>query len=154
LPPQPPRNRPKMASGFGQGGPKIGPRRLQDLPKTSLNHFFMHLRFRLRFWSVLGVQLRLHVTPLGHPRRPPNRCKKRPKITLPQDGLQDRSKTAPDPPKRLPRPPRHPPRTRPNAPQETPKPAGTPQDPPTRALRLSYDLSSSLDAAPKGKTSK
>ena len=39
---------------FGQDGPKIGPRQLQDLPKTSLKIFFWHPLFRLRFCFVLG----------------------------------------------------------------------------------------------------
>ena len=112
---------------FGQDGPKIGLRWLQDLPKTILKTFLLHRLFRLRFGSVFAPTW-ASSPPLGRPRRPQNRFKKHPKITLPQDGLQDRSKTAqdgsktaPDPPKGAPRPPRTPPGPPPNASQEAPR---------------------------------
>ena len=96
---------------------------------------------------------------------------------MPQDGLQDRSKTAqdrsktaPDPPKGAPRPPRPSPdpskcaprgskiapralKFAPRGPKACRNPPGHLQDPPTRALGLSYDLSSSLDGALKGNPS-
>ena len=108
---------------YGQDGPKIAPRRLQDLPKTILKRFFLQLLFRLRFWSVFAPTWAPFPPPWGSqddPKiaqdDPKINSKKRPKIMLPQDGLQDRSKTAqdgsktaPDSPKGAPRPPRPPP---------------------------------------------
>ena len=72
--------------------------------------------------------------PFGHPKRHQNRTKNRSKIVLPEDGLQDRSKTAQEPPKTppgLPRTPPGPPKTPQKRPQEPP---GTPQEPPKMPL--------------------
>ena len=76
---------------------KIDPRRLQVLPKKILQTFFVHHIFRLRFGMVFGSNLGSFSTPLGCPKRPQNRYKKHPKITLSQDSLEIRSKTASDP---------------------------------------------------------
>ena len=104
---------------------KIAPRRLQDLPKKILQTFFVHHIFRLRFGMVFGSNLGSFSTPLGCPKRPQNRYKKHPKITLSQDSLEIRSKTASDPHR---------------APQRPPDPASdphgappTPPDPPPGA---------------------
>ena len=112
LPPQPPPNRPKMASSsakMAQDRSKTAPRPPQDLPKTILKSFFSHLLFCLRFGSDLGPTWAPFPTPLGAQNDPQIEPKTHPKTMLPQEGLQDRSKTAPDPPQDAPRPPQTPP---------------------------------------------
>jgi len=86
-----------------QDGPKIAPRRLQDLPQTSSKAFLWHLLFRHRFWPVLDASWAPCPPFLGRPRRPQNRPRgpqnryqKHPNIMLAQNGLQERSKTAQD----------------------------------------------------------
>ena len=126
---------PPAASKSSQDGLKFGqdgPRSFQDGSKTSPRppqDDFEALLFASSFpssiWVRSGSNLGSISHPLGRPKRPPNRTKKRPKIMLPQDGLQDRSKTAPDPttgrPKSSPDLPRTPslglPRTAPGPPQ-------------------------------------
>ena len=130
LPPPPPPDRPKMAlssAKMAQDRSKTAPRPPQDLPKTILKSFFWHLLFCLRLGSDLGPIWAPFPTPLGAQNDPQNRTKKRPKIMLPQDGLQDRSKTAPDPPQGAPRPPQTPPDSLLGAPQD---PSRTPTDAP------------------------
>ena len=108
----------------GQDGPKIAPRRLQDLPKTILKTFLLHRLFRLRFWSVLAPTWAPFAPPLGAQDGPKidaknvrkSRCRKmaskiaprRPKIAprrprTPQRAPQDPPDTPPDPPKCAPR---------------------------------------------------
>ncbi len=65
LPPPGAPKSPQDGLKFGQDGPKIGPRRLQDLPTTILKNFFWHLLFRLRFGSVLGPTWAPFDPPLG-----------------------------------------------------------------------------------------
>ena len=98
--------------------------------KKVLGSFFFRHRFCLRFWSVLGPVLGPSWAPFGHPKRHQNRTKNRSKIVLPEDGLQDRSKTAQDPPKTppgLPRTPPGPPKTPKKRPPNLP---GPPRNPP------------------------
>ena len=123
---------------FGQDGPKIGPRRLQDLPKTTLKNFFLHLLFRLRFWSVLG--------PTWAPFDPPLGAQDGPKIDS-KNVRKSRcrkmaSKMAPRQPKIAPRRPRTPQR----APQDPPEP---PPDPPKCAPRGSKIALRALKFAPR-----
>lgn len=128
---------PPAASKSSQDGLKFGqdgPRSFQDGSKTSPGppqDDFEALLFASSFpssiWVRSGSNLGSISHPLGRPKRPPNRTKKRPKIMLPQDGLQDRSKTAPDPPQGAPRPPQTPPDSLLGAPQD---PSRTPTDAP------------------------
>ena len=96
--------------------PQVRPRWPKDRSKTAPRppqDDLQELRFASSFSSSIlvrfGSNLGSICPPLGRPRRHRNRPKKRPKITLPQDGLQDRSKTAPDPLQGAPRPPGPPP---------------------------------------------
>ena len=129
---------PPAASKSSQDGLKFGqdgPRSFQDGSKTSPGppqDDFEELLFASSFLSSIWVRSWSNLGsishPLGGPKRPPNRTKKRQKIMLPQDGLQDRSKTAHRAPQDHPRPPRTPslglPRTPPGPlqmPQEAPQ---------------------------------
>ena len=97
----------------------------QDGSKRVLRSNFFRHRFCLRFWTTFGPVLVPSWPPFGRPKRPQNRSKNRSKIVLLQDGLQDRSKTAQEPPKTLPglpRTPSRPPKTLPKRPQEPPGP--------------------------------
>ena len=126
LPPQPPPNRPKMASSsakMAQDRSKTAPRPPQD----DFEALLFASSFLSSIWVRSGSNLGSISHPLGRPKRPPNRTQKRPKIMLPQDGLQDRSKTAPDPPQGAPRPPQTPPDSLLGAPQD---PSRTPTDAP------------------------
>ena len=97
---------------------KIGPRRLQDLPKTILKSVFSLLKIAFdfdsfwdRFWLHLGSQL----LPLWHPFR----IKIDQKIDPKSDCSKSRPKIAPRPPKtapRCPRTPQEPPRCPPGPP--------------------------------------
>ena len=109
---------------FGpQDGLQNAQRSPQDGSKRVLRSNFFRHRFWLRFWSTFGPVLVPSWPPFGRPKRPQNRSKNRSKIVLLQDGLQDRSKTAQEPPKTPPGPPR--------TPQDPPKtPPRTPRDPP------------------------
>ena len=130
---------PPAASKSSQDGLKFGqdgPRSFQDGSKTSPRppqDDFEALLFASSFpssiWVRFGSQLGSISHPRGRPKQPQNRTKKRPKIMLPQDGFQDRSKTAPDPPQGAPRPPQTP---------RTPSlglPRTPPGPPPDRILR-------------------
>ena len=124
LPPPPTPNRPKMASSsakMAQDRSKTSPRRPQD----DVEALLFASSFPSSIWVRFGSNLGSISHPLGRPKRPQNRTKKHTKIMLPQDGLQDRSKTAPDPPQGAPRPPQTPPGLLPGAPQD---PSRTPPD--------------------------
>jgi hypothetical protein len=104
---------------FGQNGPKIAPRRPKDLPKTSLNNFFPHLLFCLRFGSVWG--------PTWAPFDPLLGAQDGPKIVsknVRKSGCRKMaSKITPRRPKiapRRPRTPQRPPQEAPRSPQERP----------------------------------
>ena len=105
---------------FGpQDGLQNALRSPQDGSKRVLRSNFFRHRFCLRFWSTFGPVLVPSWPPFGRPKRPQNRSKNRSKIVLLQDGLQDRSKTAQEPPKTLPglpRTPSRPPKTLPKRP--------------------------------------
>ena len=127
---------------FGQDGPKIAPRRLQDLPKTILKTFLLHRLFRLRFGSVLG--------PTWAPFDPPLGAQDGPKIDS-KNVRKSRcrkmaSKIAPRRPKIAPRRPRTPQR----APQDPPDP---PPDPPKCAPRGSKIAPRALKFAPRASKS-
>ena len=122
----------------GQDGPKIAPRRLQDLPKTILKTFLLHRLFRLRFWSVLA--------PTWAPFDPPLGAQDGPKIDA-KNVRKSRcrkmaSKIAPRRPKMAPRRPRTPQR----APQDPP-------DPPKCAPRASKIAPRALKFAPRASKS-
>ena len=114
LPPPAAPKSPQDGLKFGQDGPKIAPRRLQDLPKTSLKNFFWHLLFRLRFWSVLGPTWAPFDPPLGAQDGPKidsknvrkSRCRKMASKIAPR-----RPRTPHRAPQDLPRPHRTPSRT-------------------------------------------
>ena len=110
LPPQPPPNRPKMASSSAKTAPRP--------PQDEFEALLFASSFPSSIWVRSGSNLGSISHPLGRPKRRPNRTKKRPKIMLPRDGLQDRSKTVPDPPQGAPRPPQTPPDSLLGAPQD------------------------------------
>ena len=111
---------------FGpQDGLQNALRSPQDGSKRVLRSIFFRHRFCLRFWFAFGPVLVPSWPPFGRPKRPQNRSKNQSKIVLLQDGLQDRSKTAQEPPKTLPglpRTPSRPPKTLPKRPREPPGP--------------------------------
>ena len=117
-----------------QDDPQDEPRSPQDGSKTIFETFCFHLRFCLRFWSLLGRILAPSWAPfglqkLGQVGCPPHLVES--KTTHDdQDGprpIQDGPKTAPDPSKSRPRPPKtskRPPQTPQNdqkSTQDTPK---------------------------------
>ena len=121
---------PPAASKSSQDGLKFGQDRSKTAPRPPQDDFEALLvasSFPSSIWVRSGSNLGSISHPLGRPKRLPNRTKKRPKIMLPQDGLQDRSKTAPDPPQGAPRPPQTPPDSLLGAPQD---PSRTPTDAP------------------------
>ena len=137
LPPPAAPKSPQDGLKFGQDGPKIAPRRLQDLPKTSLKNFFWHLLFRLRFWSVLG--------PTWAPFDPPLGAQDGPKIDS-KNVRKSRcrkmaSKIAPRRAKIAPRRPRTPPKG-------APRPSRPPPGPPQMRPKRLQDRSKSIEVRP------
>ena len=135
LPPQPPPNRPKMASSSAKMAPdrsKTAPRPPQD----DLEDLLLASSFSSSIFVRFGSNLGSICPPLGRPRRPQNRFKKRRKITLPQDGFQDRSKTAPDPPQGAPRHPGPPPGASRGPPGPLQDLSKTPPGPPKSGLTM------------------
>ena len=115
---------------FGpQDGLQNAQRSPQDGSKRVLRSNFFRHRFWLRFWSTFGPVLVLSWPPFGRPKRPQNRSKNRSKIVLLQDGLQDRSKTAQEPPKTLPGLPRTPSRLPKTLPKRPPRASRAPLGP-------------------------
>ena len=101
----------------------------QDGSKRVLRSIFFRHRFCLRFWSDFGPVLVPSWPPFGRPKRPQNRSKNQSKIVLLQDGLQDRSKTAQEPPKTLPGLPRTPSRLPKTLPKRPPRASRAPLGP-------------------------
>ena len=140
LPPQPPPNRPKMASSsakMAQDRSKTAPRPPQDLPKTILKRFFSHLLFCLRFGSDLGPTWAPFPTPLGAQNDP----KIEPKNVRKSCCRKTASKIAP----RRPRTPHRTPQDLPRPPQTSPglPPWGSPgplQEPPRSDFKIVLSL--------------
>ena len=143
LPPQPPPNRPKMASSsakMAQDRSKTAPRPPQDLPKTILKSFFSHLLFCLRFGSDLGPTWAPFPTPLGaqnDPQIEPKNvrkscCRKTASKIAPR-----RPRTPHRAPQDHPRPPRTPSLGLPRTP---PGPLQMPQEAPQREQESYYHI--------------
>ena len=101
---------PQLRPRWPKDHSKTAPRPPQDDLEALLFATSFSSSILVRFCSNLGSICL--PPPVGRPKCLQNRFKKHSKITLPQDGLQDRSKTAqdrsktaPDPPKAAPRPP-------------------------------------------------
>ena len=122
-----------------QDGTQDDPGSTQDGSKTIFETFFFHLRFCLRFWSLLGRILAPSWAPFGLQKLSQVGCLAGPvdsKTTYDdQDGprpIQDGPKTVQDPSKSRPRPPKTPPRA-PKIPLRPPKTTkNRPKTPPKR----------------------